>query len=58
MQPIKPGIQTTEFWVSAFTIIGLLTASVGGAIPGPYGVIAAAVSSGAYAISRGLAKKQ
>lgn len=58
---VKPGWQTTEFWKSVVvSACGLLMAS---GIIGPnsptaviVGMIAAAASSGAYAISRGMTK--
>lgn len=55
MQP-KSGIRTTEFWVNALTIVGLVVAAIATPLSPRYAAICAAVSSAAYAISRGLAK--
>jgi hypothetical protein len=49
----KAGYKTTEFWV---TIAGSAAALLG-AVPEKYQPIVLAVLGGAYAISRGLAKK-
>jgi hypothetical protein len=51
-----PGIQTTEFWVSALAIVGAVLLTLSGVIPGQWGILASAISAGAYAVSRGLAK--
>jgi hypothetical protein len=53
---VKPGYKTTEFWVSALTAVGLLVAAASTSLPPRYAAIGAAVSSSAYAISRGIAK--
>jgi hypothetical protein len=52
----KPGWQTTEFWVTALTIAGLVVASAAASLSPRYAAIGAAVSAGLYAVSRGLAK--
>lgn len=52
----KPGIQTTELWVSVLTSVGALAAALAGQLSPRYAAIAAAVSSAAYAISRGITK--
>ena len=59
---MKPGWQTTEFWLSvAAALVGALIAS--GAIPEEgvigqiLGVVAMALVALGYSISRGLAKK-
>lgn len=54
---MKAGWKTTEFWVSTLTSVGSLLAAFGGLLPPKYAVVAAAVSTAAYSISRGLAKK-
>jgi hypothetical protein len=54
---MKPGWKTTEFWVTTLATVGSLTAAVAGFVPGPWGLVAAGLSSAAYAISRGIAKK-
>ena len=53
---MKPGYKTTEFWVSALTTGGALIGALAGVLPGTAGIIAASISGGLYAISRGLAK--
>lgn len=58
----KPGFKTTEFWLTALTlIVGLLLASGGfesdGTVLKVLGVVAAALSSCGYSVSRGLVKK-
>jgi hypothetical protein len=54
--PYKPGYKTTEFLVTVATSIGALVAALADALPPRYAVYAASISSGAYAISRGLTK--
>ena len=59
---IKPGWKTTEFWLSAAaTVIGLLFASgaiaEGGQADRWLGLVASALASLGYSVSRGLAKK-
>lgn len=54
---MKPGWKTTEFWASAAAAVGAYGAAAAGVLPAKYAAIAAAVSSAAYAFSRGLAKK-
>jgi len=53
---MKPGYKTTEFWVSALTTGGALIGALAGALPGTAGIVAASISGGLYAVSRGLAK--
>ena len=53
---LKPGYRTTEFWVSVLTVIGLVVAAATTALPDRYAAIGSAISAGAYAIARGLAK--
>lgn len=54
--PLKPGYKTTEFIVTVLTTIGLITASSASWLPARYAAIGTAISVGAYAIARGLAK--
>ena len=54
---VKPGFKTTEFLVTALTALAALIAALADALPARYAAIASAVSAGAYAISRGLAKR-
>jgi hypothetical protein len=53
---VKPGIRTTEFWLTLVTIIGSLGGELAGILPGRAGAVVAAIASAAYALSRGLAK--
>jgi hypothetical protein len=54
--PLKPGWKTSEFWVTALTVAGLVASSIAASLSPRYAAIGAAVSAAAYAISRGLAK--
>lgn len=53
---LKPGHRTTEFLVTVLTSLGALIAAFADQLPPRYAAIAAAASTGAYAVSRGLAK--
>jgi hypothetical protein len=53
---VKPGWRTTEFWVNALLIVGLVVAASASSLAPRYAAIGAAISGSAYAISRGLAK--
>lgn len=53
---LKPGYKTTELAVTVLTALGALVASIDGQLPPRYAAIAASVSTGLYAVSRGLAK--
>ena len=53
---MKPGFKTTEFIVNACVIVGAVAFAVADKLPARYAAIAAAISAGAYAVSRGLAK--
>jgi hypothetical protein len=55
----KPGIYTTEFWVTIFTSL-LAVLDLSGAwdfVPDRYATILLAVVNAAYAVSRGIAKQ-
>ena len=54
--PYKPGYKTTEFAVTVLTCVGILAAALASQLTPRYAAIATAISSGAYALSRGLAK--
>lgn len=47
---------TSEFWITALTTVGAIGASVVGLVPAAIAGTIAAVSTGAYAIARGLTK--
>jgi hypothetical protein len=53
---LKPGYRTSEFWITATTILGLVFSSAALSLAPRYAAIGAAVSAGFYAFSRGLAK--
>lgn len=51
-----PGPRTTEFWATMIVNVGVLAAALADALPEKYAAYAAAVSTGAYAVARGVAK--
>lgn len=53
---LRRGYQTTEFLVTVLTVVGLVFASSADWLPPKYAAIGSAVSAGAYALARGLAK--
>ena len=53
---MKAGWKTSEFWVTALSIVGLVVSSAAASLSPKYAAIGASVSAAAYAISRGLAK--
>lgn len=53
----KPGIYTTEFWITVLTALGMLLAGAEDWIPAKYAGFAIAASAAAYTIARGLAKQ-
>lgn len=53
---MKPGYKTTEFWVTTLTSLAALVAALTSNLNPRYAAIGAAVSSGLYAVSRGLTK--
>lgn len=57
MQLAKPGYRTTEFWVTTLTSLAAFIAALSGHLTAKYAAIAGAVSSGLYALARGLAKR-
>ena len=54
---IKPGIKTSEFWLSLAAIAAMILASLADKMPPQWAAIATAVVAGLYAYSRGMAKK-
>jgi len=52
----KPGIRTTEFWLTVAVNVGALIASLADALPPRYAALASTVSTGLYALARGWAK--
>lgn len=53
---MKPGITTSEFWVTVFTNAGILASAFTGVLNPHWAAIASAISVAAYGISRGIAK--
>ena len=53
---LKPGQQTTEFWIVVLTNVGLIVSASADWLPPRYAAIGSAVSTAAYALARGLAK--
>ena len=53
---LKPGYKTTEFLVVVLTNVGVIVAAAADWLPPRYAALAAAASTAAYAIARGLAK--
>lgn len=53
---MKTGWKTTEFWVTALSVVGLVASSAAASLAPKYAAIGVAVSVAAYSISRGLAK--
>ncbi len=53
---MKPGIRTTEFWLTVAADLGALVATIAGALPERYAAIAITISTGLYALARGWAK--
>ena len=57
IDPIKPGYKTTEFWVTILTVIGSTTVGLTSLVSPTVAAILGTVSTLAYALSRGIAKK-
>jgi hypothetical protein len=53
---MKSGWKTSEFWVTAVAVLGLVISSIATPLSPRYAAIGAAISASAYALSRGLAK--
>jgi hypothetical protein len=53
---VKPGRRTTELWLTLATDVALLAGALAEALPPRWAAIAAAISNGLYALSRGWAK--
>jgi hypothetical protein len=53
---VKAGWKTTEFWITALSIVGLVVSSATASLSPRYAAIGATISGASYAISRGLAK--
>ena len=53
---MKPGYQTTEFWLTIATSLAAICAALADVLPPKYAAVILSASSGLYAISRALAK--
>lgn len=53
---LKPGLKTTELWVTVLTDIGVVAAALQGSLSPQWAAVAASVSTLAYSLSRGIAK--
>ena len=54
---VKPGLKTTEFWLSITTAVVGIVGQFSEVIPGPWGTVLAAIATAGYAVSRGFAKQ-
>lgn len=52
----KPGLRTTELWITVLTVIGMIVASSVDVLPSKYAALLIVISGAAYKLSRGLAK--
>lgn len=53
---MKPGYKTSEFWITALTIIGLTISALSAPLAPKWAAGGAVASGAAYTLSRGLAK--
>jgi len=53
----KPGVQTTEFWLTIVTALTALVGSLKGVIPEQTAAIIGAVLTSIYTVARTVAKK-
>jgi len=53
---VKPGVFSSEFWLTLLTTIATIGGQIAGIIPPPWGVIVGAIASAAYTISRAFVK--
>jgi len=53
---MKPGYKTSEFWITALIVAGLVISAATTPLSPKWAAIGASASGAAYAISRGLAK--
>lgn len=52
----RPGIKTTEFWLTAIGLVGAVSAAAAGVLPPKYAAALMTISAAAYKLSRGLSK--
>lgn len=53
---LKPGVKTTEFWVTTIASVAAVVAAAADWLPPRYAAYVAIASQGLYALSRGIAK--
>lgn len=53
---MKTGIRTSEFWLTALTVVGAASATLADKLDPKYAAVAATVGTIAYTLSRGLVK--
>jgi hypothetical protein len=53
---IKPGVRTTEFWLTIAIDVAAFAAALSNVLPDRYAALAASASTGLYTLSRGIAK--
>ena len=53
---VKPGIRTTEFWLTLAVDVAAFAAAIANVLPDKYAAIAATVSTSIYSVTRGVAK--
>jgi uncharacterized membrane protein HdeD (DUF308 family) len=53
---MKPGIKTTEFWLSVIAIVGMFVPTLLGFLSPELAAVVSAIIVGAYSIARGIAK--
>ena len=53
---VKPGIKTTEMWISLAVVAAAILGTFADKTDGNWGLACAVISAGLYALSRGLAK--
>jgi hypothetical protein len=56
MDPFKPGAKSTEFLLTAATLIATIASAVQGSLPPRWAAIAGMVTTAAYAIARAITK--
>ena len=59
MQPKnRAGVKTSEFWITIATALATIAGTVGGLIPGEWGVLALAIESALYGFLRTWNKRE
>ena len=53
---VKPGVFTTEFWLTLLTVVASVGGQLAAVVPQPWGLVVGALATAAYTISRGLVK--